>query len=362
MTRYRIDVFDKAFNLISYAAVSEKTIRVDYLVNDASMLMIPQIVEAYVNNYIAVRQNGVIYLSGIISDVVYDHGQTTISFISFMSLLDVEVQVNPTVFNSTPAEQWLRTKLLELYAGSDTYQNLTGFSCSYTSSTIIPMEYELDSDGKVELSSLNLFSFAQDLLTKHDIIVKWAVDFANKTIHADIGKINNSDVWTIKLGLADTPEYTIDIHSIEGDFNKIKYFNEANFSNTVTYYLHTDGTVSTNATTGRLTPVKYIEKTAKADTTAGATKTFEQVALIDAQSTMLNTNFDHEIIVTFNTDSKILSMGEIGQVYRLITPDGVTYNSILTGYEQINAKFLRLVFGYVRTNLTTILKMQRRKR
>jgi hypothetical protein len=77
---------------------------------------------------------------------------------------------------------------------------------------------------------------------------------------------------------------------------------------------------------------------------------------------MLNTDFNHEIIVTFNTDSKILSVGQIGQLYNLITPEGVVYSSILTGFEQVNAKYLKLVFGYIRTNLTTILKMQRRKK
>ncbi len=362
MTRYRADIFDKDFNFISYSAIAEKAIQADYLVNDISSVVLPAIVTAYVNNYIAIRQNGIIYNFGIISDVAYEQGKTTISFLPFNSLLDINIMEDPRVFDNTPVEQWLSNRLTGLFDGSDILQNLAGFSVVYSTSTIIPMDYEIDEENRVEMAEINIFDFVQGLLTKHDIILKWAVDFPNKTVVCTIGKLDLTSVLTIKLGLADTPDYSIDIHSIEGEYNKIKYFNKADFTDTITYYLHTDGTVDADGTTDRITPVRYTERTAEADDTEGEEKTFQEVALIDAQSTMLNTNFDHEIIVTFNTDSKILSMGEIGQLYNLITPEGVVYSSILTGYEQINAKFLKLVFGYIRTNFTTILKMQRRKK
>lgn len=362
MTRYRAEFYDKDFNFISYCAVSDKNIQVDYLVNDISTLTIPEIVTAHVNNFVAVRQDGQIYMYGIVSDVAYDRGQTTISFVHFMSLLDVSIMADPRVFDNTPVEQWLVTRLTDLYSGSDLSQNLTGFSADYSTSTIIPMQYEVDENNAVEMAEINIYTFVQELLTKHDIILKWEVDFADKTVECHIGKLNTQNVWNVKLGLADTPDYTIDIHTIEGSFNKIKYYNTADFTDTVTYYLHSDGTVNTDGTTDRLTPVHYCEKTATADDTEGEEKTFAEVALIDAQSAMLNTDFNHEIIVTFNTDSKILSVGQIGQLYNLITPEGVVYSSILTGFEQVNAKYLKLVFGYIRTNLTTILKMQRRKK
>lgn len=362
MTRYRAEVYDSDFNFISYGPVSEKTIQLDYLVEDVSMITIPKIIPASVSNIVAVRQNGIIYMHGIISDVSYSQGKTTISFVHFMSNLNVNVMVDPRVFETTPAEEWLCNKLLELYAGSDTFQNLEGFSCTYNSQTMIDFEYEMDSEGNVSLADLNLFSFAQDLLTKYNVILSWSVDFAAKTIQCTIDTIDTESVWTIKLGLADTPDYTIDIHTIEGTYNKIKYYNNANFSNTVTYYLHSDGTVDSDSTTDRLMPVHFTEKTAEADDTEGQEKTFAEVALEDAKASMLNTNFNHEIIVTFNTESKLVSVGNIGQLYNLVTPEGVVYNSVLTGFEQINVKYLRLVFGYIRTNLTTILKMQRRKK
>lgn len=362
MTRYRADIFDKDFNFISYSAVAEKTIQADYLVNDVSTVVLPQIVTAYVNNYIAIRQNGEIYIFGIISDVAYEQGKTTISFLPFDSLLDVNIKEDPRVFDNTPVEQWLSNRLTGLFNGGDIWQNLTGFSVVYTTSTLTPIDYEIDENGRVEMAEINIFDFVQELLTKYNIILKWEVDFPNKTVTCNIGKLDLTNVLTIKLGLADTPDYSIDIHTIEGEYNKIKYFDKADFTNTITYYLHSDGTIDTDGTTDRLTPVHYTEKTAEADDTEGEEKTFQEVALLDAQSTMLNSNFDHEIIVTFNTESKIISVGEIGQLYNLITPEGVVYSSILTGFEQVNAKFLKLVFGYIRTNFTTILKMQRRKK
>lgn len=362
MTRYRIEVFDKDFNFISYAPVADKNIQFDYLVSDVSTVTIPDIIEASVNNYVAIRQDGIIYMYGIISDVVYDRGQTTISFVHFMSALDVDLLEDPRVFDTTPIEEWLTDRLLDLYAGSDDFQNLEGFSCDYTSETITPMDYEVDEEGNVEMIDVNLFNIVQDILTKHNIILTWEVDFAHKTVACHIQKINLQSVLTVKLGLADTPDYTIDLHTIEGEYNKIKYYDTADFTNTVTYYLHTDGTIDTDGTSDRLTPVHYTERTATADDTEGEEKTFEEVALIDAQSTMLNTNFNHEIIVTFNTESKIIPVGEVGNLYNLVTPEGVVYNSVLTGFEQVDAKYQKLVFGYIRTNLTTVLKMQRRRK
>lgn len=362
MTRYRADIFDKDFNFISYGPVSEKSIQVDYLVQDVSTITIPEIITASVNNYVAVRQNGLIYMYGLISDVAYDKGKTVISFVHFMSSLDVNIQTDPRVFDETPVEEWLCDRLEALYDGADTYQNMTGFSCDYSTQTLIKYEYEVDEEGNVSMADINLFSFVQELLTKKNIILTWVVDFALKTIHCSIGKINTEDVWNVKLGLADTPDYTIDIHTIEGAYNKIKYYNTADFTNTVTYYLHSDGTIDTNGASNRLVPVHYVEKTATADDDEENPRTFEAVALQDAETSMLNTDFNHEIIVTFNTESKLVSVGDIGQLYNLITPEGVVYSSVLTGFEQVNVKYLRLVFGYIRTNLTTILKMQRRKK
>lgn len=362
MTRYRAEVYDREFNFISYGPVAEKNIQLDYLVEDTSTITIPAIITASTNDYVAVRQNGQIYMYGIISNVSYDMNKTTISFVHFMSLLDVDLLVDPRIFETVSAEEWIHDRLVDLYDGTDIYQNLTDFTCVYNTETMISYEYELDDEGNVDLDDINLFNFVQDLFKKYNIILTWSVDFATKAISCTIDTIDTTDVWTLKLGLADTPDYTIDIHSIEGTYNKIKFYDEADFTNTVTYYLHSDGTIDTDGTTDRLLPVTYTEKTAKADDTEGEEKTFEEVALEDAQGDMLNTNFDHEIIVTFNTESKLVSVGDIGQIYNLVTPEGVVFNTILTGFEQVNVKYLRMVFGYVRTDLTTILKMQRRRR
>ena len=363
MTRYRVEVYDPDFNYISYGAVSSKDIKIDYLVDEVSTVTVPAIISAHTNDYVAVRQDGRIYVYGVVSDVAYGQNTTTISFIHFMSKLNVDILEDPTVFDTTSAEEWIHNRLIDLYDGSDTFQNLHGFSCTYTTQTMIKYVRSTEpEEGEVALENINLFSFVQEMLTKYDIILTWTVNFAAKTIACSIGKIDTDSVWNMKLGLADTPDFSIDIHSIEGAYNKLKYYNEADVTDTVTYYLHSDGTIDTDGTTDRLTPVTYTEKTAQADDTEGAEKTFAEVALEDAQATMLNTDFNHEIIVTFNAESKLISVGNIGQLYNLITPEGVVYSSILTGFEEVNVQYLRMVFGYIRTNLTTILKMQRRKK
>jgi len=359
MTRYRAEIYDPSFNFISFGAVASKDIRIDYLVEDTSSVELSAIVVAHVNDYIAIREEGQIYFYGIISNVTYDKNKTKISFVHFMKSLNVDVMEDVSIFETKSAEEWLHDRLLDLYDGSDTEQNIYGFSCSYLSTTMI--EYLAQATEPGQLESINLFNFVQMLLQKYEIMLTWVVDFAAKTVALTIDKIDTSDVWTMKLGLADTPDYDIDIHSIEGTYNKIKYYDTEDSTNTVTYYLHSDGTIDSDGSTDRLTPVTYTEKTATQDTTEGEEKTFEEVALLDAQTSMLNTDFNHEIIVTFNTESKLMPVGGLGQLYNLVTPEGVSYSTILTGFEQVNVKYVRMVFGYVRTNLTTILKMQRRR-
>lgn len=363
MTRYRAEIYDPKFNFISYGAVSDKDIKIDYLAEEISVVTIPAIIEASLNDYIALRQDGQIYMHGIISDVSYDQNVTKISFVHLMSKLSVDVQVDPDVFEETYVEEWLHDKLIELYAGSDDYQNIYGFSCSYNSETLITYarQTEASEEGTTQLENLNLFQFAQDLLQKYNIMLTWDIDFALKTVTCTIDTLNTNNIWNLKLGIADTPDYTIDIHSVEGTYNKIKYYDNEDVTNTITYYLHSDGTIDSDSTSDRLSPVTYTEKTAQADATEGAEKTFAEVALTDAEASMLNTDYNHEIIVTFNATSNLISVGRLGQLYKLITPEGVAYSSVLTGFEEVNVKYLKLVFGYIRTNLTTILKMQRRK-
>lgn len=359
MTRYRAEIYDPSFNFISFGAVASKDIKIDYLVEDTSSVEISAIILAHVNDYIAIREEGQIYFYGIVSNVSYDKNKTKISFVHFMHCLSVDVMEDVSVFETKSAEEWLHDRLLDLYAGSDTEQNIYGFSCTYNSETMIEYLSEASEPGQME--SINLFNFVQMLLQKYEIMLTFAVNFKQKTVALTIDTIDTSDVWTMKLGLADTPDYDIDIHSIEGSFNKIKYYDTEDITNTVTYYLHSDGTVDTDGSTDRLTPVTYTEKTATQDTTEGQEKTFEEVALLDAETSMLNTDFNHEIIVTFNTESKLMPVGGLGQLYNLVTPEGIVYNTILTGFEQVNVKYVKMVFGYVRTSLTTILKMQRRR-
>ena len=359
MTRYRAEVYDPDFNFISFGAVSSKDIRIDYLVEDTSSVTISSIIVAHVNDYIAIREEGQIYFYGVVSNVTYDKNTTKISFVHFMKYLNVDIQEDVSVFETKSAEEWLSDRLTDLYAGSDTTQNIHGFSVSYLSTTMIEYLSEASEPGQME--GINLFNFVQMLLQKYEIMLTWSVNFGAKTVAVTIDAIDTTDVWTLKLGLADTPDYDIDIHTIEGSYNKIKYFDTEDFTNTITYYLHSDGTIDSDGTSDRLTPVTYTEKTATQDTTEGQEKTFAEVALLDAQTSMLNTDFNHEIIVTFNTESKLMPVGGLGQLYNLVTPEGVVYSTILTGFELVNIKYLKMVFGYVRTSLTTILKMQRRK-
>lgn len=354
MRRYRIEIFNKDFQLISHASVDsdDVDIRDDYVTLDMSEMTVPEQIIVERKNYAVLRNGTDIVYQGVVSDYEYKDGTTEIKCLPLLSFMDVQVYLKRSTLRTTAIETILKQKLEAVYANTDTLQQLTGLTITTSGSTV-----NTSFSGNDDL--VNLYDIAQEALRKYSILCKWGLDISNKKVTCSIEHISNATQIYIDLTVPDVIEHTIHIQAISNSYNKIKYFNQDNTSQSIVYYIHPDGTVNTS-NSDRITPVIYCERLAQAQDLDGVQMTWQEVALGNAMSTMVNSSYDNEITVTYMADSKLIKRGDVGQVYKLIDQNGVIYTSILTGYEADSSDTVTLLFGMIRTSLTSILRMERR--
>lgn len=350
MKRYRVEVFNHDFDLVAHSVAGDVDVRFDYLTLDDTLIEVPA--EMIVNrmDYLRLKVDSEPVYTGVVTDYEYANGTTTLKCQPLMTLMDVQVYLDRSTLRTTALEQIIATKLASVYSNSDTYQNLRGFQTTVSGSTT-----GTSLTGNDNL--VNLYDVAQEALRKYSIICFWSLDVMNKTITCAVRHVTGA---ATKLNMALALDYHIQIQAISTSFNKIKYYNGKNTAQTITYYIHPNGVVDSNAT-NRITPVVYCERIATEQELDGVTMTWEQVALGNAKSTMVNSSHDNEITVTMRSDSKLVPIGAIGDTYQLIDRNGVVYTSILTGYRSDDTTVVTLLFGMIRTELTAILRMEKRK-
>lgn len=351
MKRYRIDIFDRAFNYVDMGQTSDPTLIVDYLVQSASQVTVPKKVTATKGDYIQVRDDVGQLFQGIVTDYEYDGKTTTITMSQMSKLLDVEVFADITTLQSG-IEAWMDTQLRAVYAGTDTAQNLTGLTITRTYTT--PGEYP-ESMGGI----YNLYDMAVHFFKVYGVIIDVGFSIPSKTVTFNFRKVDTNNVWKIETKLADVADYSVCASSIMEYPNKMVIRDDADPTSELTFFWHPSGfsgTVDTDGTQNRVQPVVCRCATVTVETG----DTFANAAYVEAVNQMYQSQFDDQIEITFNSASKLVEVGQLGQCYTII--DGSTsYNTVLTGFQRLNDKYTRMTFGYVRTRLTQILQQERRR-
>ena len=345
MRRFRAEAYSSAFAFIDFGVVSEYELNNDYLTTESSEFTVAKVMTPEVGGYLILKEGASQIYAGIVESFTVEEGRTVITCAPLTVLLDYDVFLNYSVLKSVTIEQAIADTLTATYAGSDSEQNLPGFSATYTA---------VNSDPEFTSEEINnLYDFCIDALKRYLVTVTFAVDVPNATITATVGHINTASQWKVKVSVADVIDYEISVDSQKDSLNKIKYFDKADYTNTVTYYLHTDGTIDTDSSSNRITPVVYTEKTSEATTFDGVSFTFQQTALSDAKQSMGLSEYDNEIVLTVKEDSKLIEVGDIGQIYIIYDENGTQYKSILTGTRYTSDSPPELVFGMIRTALTS---------
>lgn len=351
MKRYRIDIFDRAFNFVDMGQTSDPTLIIDYLVQSASSVIVPKKLTASKGNYIQVRDDTGQMFQGIVTDYAYDGKTTTITMSQMSKLLDVDVFADVTTLPDG-IESWMRAQLRSVYAGTDASQALTGLTFSGIYSTA--GAYPSTNDG-----IYNLYDLAVYFFKVYGVIIDISFSVSARTVTFSFRKVDTINVWKIETKLADVADWSVNASSVNEYPNKMVIRNEADPTEELTYYWHPNGfsgTVDTDGTQNRVLPV--VSRCALIG--VDEEDTFENASYVEAVSQMYQSQFDDQIEITFNTSSRLVEVGQLGQCYSVI--DGSTvYNTVLTGYQRLNDKYTRMTFGYVRTRLTQILQQERRR-
>lgn len=351
MKRFRVDIFDHDLNFVDMAQTAEPTLITDYLVQTASTFAVPKKLAVTMGNYAQVKSEEGDLFQGIVTDYAYDGKTTTVTFAQMSKLLDVEVFADVSGLASG-IEPWMGAQIQAVYNGSDPAQNLAGLTVITSTATA----------GTVEENSngiYNLYDLAVYFFKVYGVMIDISFDPMAKTITFASRVINPSAVWKIETRLADVADYSINSAS-NGEYpNKMIIRNGQDLTQEITYFWHpTDfaGTVNTDGSVDRVHPV--VSRCAVVTPQSG--QSFADASYDQAYSQMYQSKYDDQIEITFKSDSKLVEIGKIGQLYSIIDGDK-TYHTVLTGFQRLNEKYTLLTFGYVRRRLTQILQMERRK-
>lgn len=350
MRRYRVDVFDRAFTFKDMAQTSSPTLIVDYLVQSSSQVQIPKKMNISIGDYAQIRDEDGSMFQGIITNFAYDGKLTKLTLAQMSKLLDVEVFADVSGLASG-IEAWMDAQLSAVYNGTDAAQNLTGLTITHTTTT--PGSYPVSDDG-----IYNLYDLAVHFFKVYGVIIDVGFDIPTKKVTFGFRVVNTGSIWKLETKLKDVAEYSVNASTVMEYPNKMIIKSEDG-QDTETYYWHPSGfsgTVDTDGSVNRVQPV--LSRCAIVRQEEG--QTFAEASYIEAVNQMYQSQYDDQIEIMFNSSSKLVEVGKIGQLYTII--DGSTsYNTVLTGYQRLNDKYTRMTFGYVRTRLTQILQQERRR-
>lgn len=249
----------------------------------------------------------------------------------------------------------LETVIADLITASwinnaDTLQNIPGLTVTTTSSTVSwGMNLKSDTEGMHHCIIDFYDVLIRRALEEYGIAIHTSVDFQNGAINLTIGKVVGTQ--TIEADLPNVFDKTFLINESSKNTNKLDVYNTANYTSTIIYYKHTDGTYNTT-NNKRLYPV--VREVQAVDVEEGST--FAQAAASAAASVFGEVTYSNLIEIKCLYDDSLIMPKQlnIGSVVTVIH-DGNAYSSIMTGY-QLENNVINLIFGSIRADLTKLLR------
>ena len=181
-------------------------------------------------------------------------------------------------------------------------------------------------------------------LKKYGIAIRVRPSFTQKKFILTISK--STRMLNIDGDLDNVTVKTLKYNDRPTGVNKLTIYNSDNYSMSVTFYVHTDRSFSTEDSTNRITPVVREVRDATPDSSiTDPTEAFLVAAADVASSVLSGIEWDNLIeLETFVSDENVRPMEmEIGQTIKLWYKGG-TYQSILTG-KTIGTDGITLLFG-----------------
>lgn len=372
MKPFNIEIFDHTFALIAHTNANEIQINEDYLAPEVNTITMLSDSSIKPNQYIRIVRDD-FDVFGIITELVDGFEDKTImdvSFAAFSSLLNVSILFDTTLQGGTVPLETVLKDYIESYlvTNADASQNVQGLSVEVESSTAdwtfqIEPDEEYDEEtglgGVYAIINLYYDLFLPAFL-KYDVKVDFSIKPQGKTITATIGK--ESGTSFIEADLPNIFAKNIITMNTQQTVNKLVIYNTQDYTESVTYFLHTDYTYDTTDT-DRIAPVVY-ELATTAPTEGDGTPedpgmTFQEAAQIVADEMFANIEFENLIELDMMNDDDMVnpSSMKIGQTVSVLS-NGEVFNSVLTGRQ--TGETTKLIFGFIRLELTKQIKRRER--
>ena len=328
-----------------------QTISLDYLAFDPFQINI-QNVAVKKGYFCHITKDNVTVADCIVSDVKPGKELQEISLRPLQALFDAEVFYNAV----TDAITWIGNNLTAQYINStDTYQLRPLVITTTPGSRAFPLTgYNLN-------PTMNILSVITNAFRTWGVVTEASLDLVNKQILVNI--FEQTATKTIECDLENVISSEVTLGDSYGSTNKLivkKTVAEGSPTGTteITYYRHTDGSISTTDT-DRIVPVFWdVETLEQTEDMTDADWIAETETM--AKETLTPAKYDNEVVISVWEDDKIVNPKDIalGTITTLYIK-GTTYYSILTG-ETIEGNVYTLTFGAVRTELTKKLAIQSR--
>lgn len=332
-----------------YAYVSNDfEIVVDLVVNQKSNFTLnKEEINASIGDLAVLKEANLNYI-GIVESITKNENKTTkVQLNDFKEIFNVKV---PASSFSGDVCLFLKNKIYEAFVNSgDTKQNLSYLTVTVNSSVQGTFNYGDD-------SFINILELMELVTKSFNIVIKYKVSFLRgrfQYIEVIIDEISKTtrlrhDLKAIQnLSIQDSNQYSV---------NKLIYYpkkENTSHKNTISYYLLTDGTVTTNKEDSRR--YNYVSF----DCAYYSDNEYETLST-KALSTMVGTSSDHEITFDLFLDNKVFKpLGNLflGSLVEFYAPNK-KYLTLLTQIKyKGNFDICHLTLGEHRTSLTDKIKM-----
>lgn len=383
MKPYNVEIFNRQFELLAHTNVDDIVIDYDYLSPNDSELDIR--LSGFFDTFAAqavipeggmLRALSIPALEGLMDAVgvgAYIRLQrddtdifgviTSITTSDDALLTSIGIQPFPSAIFSaeilfdtnTQGTVALETVIADLITASwisnaDTLQNIPGLTVTTTSSTVAwGMNLKSDTEGMHHCIIDFYDVIIRRALEEYGIAIHTSVDFQNGAINLTIGKVVGTQ--TIEADLPNVFDRTFLINESSKNTNKLDVYDSADYTSTIIYYKHTDGSYDTT-NNNRLYPVVREVQAVEVEEES----TFADAAASAAASVFGEVTYNNLIEIKCLYNDELIRPKElkIGSVVTVIH-EGQAYTSIMTGY-QLENNVINLIFGSIRADLTKLLR------
>lgn len=358
MQQYRIEFFDRTLTYVYHDFSSDLSIDDDYIAIQSSVIEIGPTKDVEMGQFIRIIRDETDYFFGIVTDASPGECVTTVTFKPFMALFDEDIlfdtslQTDKTV--STSLENVLKKYIRETYAvNSDSNQNLPltvnvpALDSYHTKNWSFNIRSDTEGANRAIIGLYDVLIV--NALKKYGVAIEVSPNFSTKRIVLNIQKISGN--FNVDADLDNVTIKTLKVNNRPNGVNKLIVYNSDDYSESITFYVHTDRTWDAN-NTDRIVPVVRELRTATPDSTLDPSEAFLYAAVDVAYDALSGLVWDNLIEIECSPNDPLVNPATmlIGQQVSIYY-NGDSYTSILTG-KNISYELITLVFGSERIKFT----------